>query len=342
MIELQNLKNIVRKFHGKKILVVGDLIADVYLDGRISRISREAPVLILEEAGKKIVAGGAANVIANAAALEGKIYAVGVIGADDYGDNLKKILMHYKVDVDGVVTDKSRPTISKTRIIAGGRATVSQQIVRIDRESKEPLSKKIEAKLIGHLDKILPKVDGIILSDYGAGTITESIKKLVISHAGKNKIPSMVDSRYRIGIFNGIGYVKQNDSELAAFVKTEINDMAALIDAGTKLLAALNSDGVLITRGELGMSLFERGGAVHHIPVTDKSEVFDVSGAGDTCVAAFILSLTAGAEPINATRISNYAAGVAVRKLGTSTVNSKELLTALNNFAQEIGQENAD
>ena len=342
MIELQNLKNIVRNFHGKKILVVGDLIADVYLDGRISRISREAPVLILEEAGKKIVAGGAANVIANAAALGGKVYAVGVIGADDYGSRLKKILTEHKVDVEGVVTDKSRPTISKTRIIAGGRATVSQQIVRIDRESKEPLSKKIEAKLIGHLDKILPKVDGIILSDYGAGTITDSLKKLVIRHAGKSKIPSMVDSRYNIGAFDGIGYAKQNDSELAAFVKTEINDMSSLIDAGTKLLSTINAWGVLITRGELGMSLFERGGAVHHIPVTDKSEVFDVSGAGDTCVAAFILSLTAGAEPINATRISNYAAGVAVRKLGTSTVNDKELLKALNNFAQEVGEKNVD
>ena len=339
---MQNLKNIVRNFQGKKILVVGDLIADVYLDGRISRISREAPVLILEEAGKKIVAGGAANVIANVATLGGKVYAVGFLGADDYGDNLKKILTGYKVNVDGVAVDKSRPTISKTRIIAGGRATVSQQIVRIDRESKAPLCKKIEAKLIGNLDKILPKVDGIILSDYGAGTITESVKKLVIRHAMQNKIPSMVDSRYRIGEFNGIGYVKQNDAELAAFVKTEINDVETLIDAGTKLLAALNSNGVLITRGESGMSLFERGGAVHHIPVTDKSEVFDVSGAGDTCVAAFILSMTAEANPINAARISNYAAGIAVRKLGTSTVNDKELLKTMNNFAQEVGEKNAD
>ena len=339
---MQNLKNIVRNFQGKKILVVGDLIADVYLDGRISRISREAPVLILEEVGKKIVAGGAANVIANAATLGGKVYAAGFLGADDYGDNLKKILTDFKVDVGGIVTDKSRPTISKTRIIAGGRATVSQQIVRIDRESKEPLSKKIESKIIGNLDKILPKVDGIILSDYGAGTITDSVKKLVIRHAMQNKLPSMVDSRYRISEFNGIGYAKQNDAELAAFVKTEINDVETLIDAGTKLLASLNSNGVLITRGELGMSLFQRGGAVHHIPVTDKSEVFDVSGAGDTCVAAFILSMTAQADPINAARISNYAAGIAVRKLGTSTVNDKELLKALNNFAQEVGEKNVN
>ncbi len=339
---MQNLKNIVNKFNEKKILVVGDLIADVYLDGRISRISREAPVLILEEVGKKVVAGGAANVMANAAKLGGKIYAVGVTGTDEYADNLKKILADCKVNLDGVVEDKSRPTISKTRIIAGGRATVSQQIVRIDRESKLPFTKKIEAKLIGNLDKILPKVDGIILSDYGAGTITEFMKKLILRHAVQNKVPSIVDSRYRIGAFNGIGYAKQNDAELAAFAKTEINNMTDLIDAGSKLLAALNSDGVLITRGEDGMSLFERGGAVHHIPVTDKSEVFDVSGAGDTCVAAFMLALTAGAEPVNAARISNYAAGVAVRKYGTSTVNADELLKALKNFANEIGDHHAD
>lgn len=339
---MQSLKNIVNNFRDKKILVVGDLIADVYLDGRISRISREAPVLILEEVGKKIVAGGAANGIANAATLGGKIYAVGVVGDDDYAESLKKILSDFKVNVDGIINDKSRPTISKTRIIAGGRATVSQQIVRIDRESKTPLSKNIESKLIGYLEKILPKVDGIILSDYGAGTVTESIKNLLIRHADKFKIPSMVDSRYRINAFSGIGYAKQSDSELAAFMKTEINDVETLIDAAKKLLAELNANGLLITRGELGMSLFERGGKIHHIPVSDKSEVYDVSGAGDTCVAAFMLAMTAGAEPVNSARISNYAAGVAVRKLGTATVSADELLKAINNFANEIGESNVD
>ena len=327
---MQNLKSVVEKFHGKKILVVGDLIADVYLDGRISRISREAPVLILEEAGKKVVAGGAANVIANVAQLGGKVFAVGVVGADDYAGKLKEIFAGYGVNFEGLVTDSTRPTISKTRIIAGGRATVSQQIVRIDRESKLPLPAEIETALLSYLKKILPQVDGIILSDYGAGTITTAVKDLLIRHAQKNKIPSMVDSRYNVGAFGGIGYAKQNDSELAAFVKEEISDVATLEEAGKKLLATLDSEGVLITRGELGMSLFERGGKIFHIPVVDKSEVFDVSGAGDTCVAAFMLAWTSGATPENSARISNYAAGVAVRKLGTSTVNSDELLLAIN------------
>ncbi len=322
---MQKLDDVTKKINGRKILVVGDIIADVYLDGRISRISREAPVLILEEEGRKIVAGGAANVVANIATLGGEVYVVGVVGDDFNGESLRNILREHDVHIEGIVMDKTRPTISKTRVIAGGRATVSQQIVRIDKESKDPLSKKMEAALIAKLDKILPLVDGIVLSDYGSGTITNAVKKLVIRHAGQNKVPSMVDSRYNIGEFSGVGFAKQNDTELAAFVGHPVNDMTSLIEAGTELLKKLNAHGVLITRGEYGMSLFERGGAVHHIPVADRSEVFDVSGAGDTCVAAFILCLTAAFSPTVSARVANYAAGIAVRKLGTSTVNFIEL-----------------
>ena len=262
---MQKLTSITGKMQGKKILVIGDMVADVYVDGRISRISREAPVLVLEEAGEKTVAGGAANVVANVATD------IKEMDNDEWAENLRKILMGHSVHIEGLVRDKSRPTISKTRIIAGGRATVSQQIVRIDKESKEPLSKKMEAELIAKIDKILPEVDGIVLSDYGSGTITDAVRKWLIRYANKNKLPSIVDSRYGIGDFGGIGFVKQNDAELANFVGHPLPDMTSLIDGGTTLLNKLNANGVLITRGELGMSLFERGGAVHHIPVTDKS-----------------------------------------------------------------------
>ncbi|MBQ7704607.1 MAG: carbohydrate kinase [Selenomonadaceae bacterium] len=318
------------KFRTKRILVVGDMIADVYLNGRIARVSREAPVLVLEEIGKKVVAGGAANVVSNLAELGGDVYAVGMVGDDFYGEELKNTLKRHKVHVEGIVTDKTRPTISKTRVIAGGRATVNQQVVRIDKEDKEPLSKKMEAALIAKLDKLLPNIEGIVLSDYGSNTITRAVKTLVINFAGKHKIPNIVDSRYNIGDYEGVGFVKQNDSELAAFVGREITDMTSLISAGSELLRKLNSNGILITRGESGMSLFERGGAVHHIPVSDRSEVFDVSGAGDTCVAAFILGLTANFTPVVAARIANYAAGIAVRKLGTSTVSIAELMDVLD------------
>jgi len=326
---MQELIGITNSMQGKKILVIGDAVADVYVDGRISRISREAPVLILEKAGERVVAGGAANVVANAATLGGEVYAVGVIGDDHYAESLRGIFKELDVHCEGLVRDKSRPTISKTRIIAGGRATVSQQIVRLDNESHEPLSKKVEAELLAKVDKILPKVDGIIMSDYGSGTITANARKLITRYAGKHKLPSIVDSRYNIGAFSGVGYVKQNDSELGNFVGRPLNDVTDLIGAGTKLLTTLNVDGVLITRGEMGMSLFERNGAAHHIPVSDMSEVYDVSGAGDTCVAAFLLALTTGAHPAIAARIANSAAGIAVRKLGTSTVSATELISAL-------------
>lgn len=326
---MQELISITNKVPEKSILVIGDMVADVYVDGRISRISREAPVLILEKAGEKVVAGGAANVVANAATLGAQVYAVGVIGDDSYAESLRDTLKNFGVHIEGLVRDKSRPTISKTRIIAGGRATVSQQIVRIDSESKEPLSKKVEAELLTKIDKILPKVDGIIMSDYGSGTITNNARKLITRFAGKKKLPSIVDSRYNIGDFTGVGYIKQNDSELGAFVGHQLNDVTDLIEAGTQLLTKLNVDGALITRGDKGMSLFERNGATHHIPVSDMSEVFDVSGAGDTCVAAFLLSLTAGAQPVLAAKIANIASGIAVRKLGTSTVSANELIAKL-------------
>ncbi len=327
---MQKLEEMANKFRGKRILVVGDMVADVYLNGRIARVSREAPVLVLEEIGKRVVAGGAANVVSNLSELGGDVYAVGVVGDDFYGEELKNILKRSKIHIEGIVTDKTRPTISKTRVIAGGRATVNQQVVRIDKEEKDPLSKKLEAALIAKLDKILPNIDGIVLSDYGSNTITKAVKTLVINFAGKRKIPNIVDSRYNIGEFEGVGFVKQNDSELATFVGRDITDMTSLISAGSELLRKLNSNGVLITRGEAGMSLFERGGAVHHIPVSNRSEVFDVSGAGDTCIATFILGLTAGFTPVISARIANYASGIAVRKLGTSTVNIKELIEVLD------------
>ena len=328
---MQKLSSSIKKMMGRKILVIGDMVADVYLNGKIGRISREAPVLILNDIEERLVAGGAANVAANIAALGGEVYAVGIVGNDKHGEGLRNTLNEYEIHTEGLVVDtEGGATISKTRIIAGGRATVSQQIVRIDRENHEPVSKKVEAKLIAQIDKILPQVEGMVLSDYGSGTMTESVKKWLIRYAGTNKIPSIVDSRYDIAQYNGIGYIKQNDTELAHYIGHEIKDMAQLIDAGTTLLKKLNANAAMITRGEKGMSLFERGGAVHHIPVSDKSEVFDVSGAGDTCVAAFILALTGEISPVIAARIANVASGIAVRKLGTSTVNFEELRKALD------------
>lgn len=197
---------------GRSILVIGDMVADIYLDGRISRISREAPVLVLEQAGEKVVAGGAANVVNNIATLGGKVHAVGLVGRDESADGLRAILAANGADVRGLIADDSRPTISKTRIIAGGRATVSQQIVRIDRESRAPMAPAVEAELRAYIKSVLPTVEGVVISDYGSGTVTEGLQSLLIDYCRAHDIPSIVDSRYAVRRFHGIGYVKQNDA----------------------------------------------------------------------------------------------------------------------------------
>ena len=315
---------------GRDILVIGDMVADIYLDGRISRISREAPVLVLEQAGEKVVAGGAANVVNNIATLGGKVHAVGLVGSDKSADGLRAILAKNGADVRGLIADDSRPTISKTRIIAGGRATVSQQIVRIDRESKAPMAPAVEAELRAYIKSILPTVEGVVISDYGSGTVTEGLQSLLIDYCQIKGIPSIVAVRR----FHGIGYVKQNDAEIAAAMGRNLDTTEDIVAAAEELRQELAAKGVLVTRGELGMVLVEHG-AVHEIPVSDKSEVFDVSGAGDTCVAAVILALAAGVAPATAARLSNIASGIAVRKLGTSTVSVRELAEAIEKSREE-------
>ena len=314
---------------GKRILVLGDVVADIYLHGRISRISREAPVLVLEQQREIIVAGGAANVVNNIATLGGSVFAVGLVGNDVGGLGLKEALKKNGAHTEGLLADEVRPTISKTRIIAGGRATVSQQIVRVDKEPHEPVTEAHEKELLKYIRSILPQMQGIVISDYGSGTVTPKLRKYIIKYACEHNIPSMVDSRYDVKSFKGIGYVKQNDAELAAAVGKSLPDEEAVIEAAQELLRELKSEGVLVTRGELGMILVERDGAVHVIPVSDKSEVYDVSGAGDTCVSAMILALAAGYSPDKAAELSNIASGIAVRKLGTATVSVEELRQAL-------------
>lgn len=322
---MTNLLDVIDKIQNQPILVIGDMIADIYLQGTISRISREAPVLVLEQASQRVVAGGAANVVNNSATLGGKVYAAGLLGQDSGAKGLMDILTSRGVDIGGFVQDAERPTISKTRVIAGGRTTVSQQVVRIDNESHEPMTPEQEQQLSQYLADTLPKVKGVVLSDYGSGTITDSLLQQILSYCQANHIPTIVDSRYDILRFKDVAYVKQNDAELAAAVGRDLHTEEDIIAAGKELLDRQQAEGVLITRGEDGMTLFQADGTITNIPVADKSEVYDVSGAGDTCVATVILALAAGVEPTTAARLSNIAAGIAVRKMGTSVVTADEL-----------------
>lgn len=320
---------LVAKMAGKRLLVLGDMIADIYLEGRIARISREAPVLVLEYERERVVAGGAANVVNNSATLGGVPLAVGVVGEDRGGEGLKAILQGNGAHIDGLLTEPGRPTIAKTRIVAGGRETVSQQIVRVDRESHAPLAPDTEEAMAARVAAALPHIDGLILSDYGGGVLNDGLRRCVIEACRRGGVPTMVDSRYAIRQFVGVDYVKQNDAELAAAVGRPLSAEEDLRLAGRELLECLDAKGVLVTRGAKGMTLFERTGEITDIPVPDKSEVYDVSGAGDTSVAAFMLALAAGASPVEAARIANVAAGIAVRKLGTATVSAAELCATL-------------
>ncbi len=368
----------IEKLSGQPVLVLGDMIADIYLYGTIARISREAPVLVLEQSTEKIVAGGAANVINNGATLGGRIFAAGLVGDDNAAKGLSGILQEKSVDVSGFIKDANRSTISKTRIVAGGRTTVSQQIVRVDKESKEPMGKAQEQQLEEYLKQVLPQVKGVVLSDYGSGTITDKLLGQIFAYCQEHNIPTIVDSRYDILRFKTVDYIKQNDAELSAAIGRDLATEEELVQGGCELLLKMSAKGALITRGEDGMSLFQiispqeaadylksqevsgsgdfgqlregltvklvvkrqtgrlsvvqelisyqdRDILVSHIPVTDKSEVYDVSGAGDTCVATVILGLTAGLEPLLACQLSNEASGIAVRKMGTSVVYAQEL-----------------
>ena len=368
----------IEKLSGQPVLVLGDMIADIYLYGTIARISREAPVLVLEQSTEKIVAGGAANVINNGATLGGRIFAAGLVGDDSAAKGLAGILQEKSVDVTGFIKDANRATISKTRIVAGGRTTVSQQIVRVDKESKEPMGKAQEQQLMAYLAKVLPQVKGVVLSDYGSGTITDKLLEQIFAYCHGHNIPTIVDSRYDILRFKTVDYIKQNDAELSAAIGRDLTTEEELVQGGCELLVKMEAKGALITRGEDGMSLFqiispqeaadylkaketadsekagqfgeglavklvakgqtgclsvvqmliryqERDILVSHIPVTDKSEVYDVSGAGDTCVATVILGLAAGVKPLLASQLSNEASGIAVRKMGTAVVYAQEL-----------------
>ena len=323
---------LTNKLKNINILIIGDMVADVYLKGNISRVSREAPVLVLEHAGEKVVPGGAANVVHNVATLGGQAFAVGLIGNDKAGSGLRAILNDKNVETTGLIVEENRPTITKTRIIAGGSATVSQQIVRIDQEMKSPILNQTEESFINILKQVIDKIDAVVLSDYGSGMLSDKIRNFIIESCQEKNIKTIVDSRYDILKFEGVSFVKQNEAEAAKAVGFELTNEDAVVTAGKILLEKLQAEGIIISRGEQGMSLIQDNGEIHHIPVVDKSEVFDVSGAGDTAVAAFILAIASGAKPVEATKIANFAAGIAVRKLGTATVSNKELQEVLGEY----------
>lgn len=323
------LETLVKRFRRVRLTVAGDLVADEFIYGRIDRVSREAPVLILQYDSTEIVPGGAGNAAHNAGALGARVRVVGVVGRDDAGRRLVRVLAR-AADVSGVVRAKGLVTPVKTRILAGGVHSAKQQVVRIDRASGS-IPAAAAASVERALGRALRKSDVIVLSDYGAGLITPaSWRRALIASRLRRPPIVLVDSRYALTGFSGITTCTPNEPEVEAALGMRIQDDGrALERAGRQLLDQLQCQAVLITRGSRGMALFERDRPTDHIPIVGSDQIADVTGAGDTVIATFALALGAGGTFGEAARLANYAGGLVVMKRGTATVTRDELVASI-------------
>lgn len=314
-----------RKFEGIPVLVVGDLMVDRYIRGAVSRLSPEAPVPVVDVQHEEFMPGGAGNVAANIAALGGRPILVSLVGQDADGDRLLASLRDRGVDVSGVVADGSRPTILKTRVLAG-----HQQVVRFDRENRSPFSHGLVDKILASVRERLSGSKGVVLSDYGKGLVNARLLKSVLGWAHRQGKLVTVDPKIEHFLsYRGVDCITPNLKEATEGMRAlpPKNDQE-VDELGRRILRRLRCHSVLITRSERGMSLYREGRPPLHIP-SQAREVFDVTGAGDTVIATLSLSLAAGASLDAAARIANAAAGVVVAKLGTATVSPAELKEAL-------------
>jgi D-glycero-beta-D-manno-heptose-7-phosphate kinase len=319
------LLELLPRFRGKRILVVGDLFLDEYLVGRPSRISREAPVLVLEYEKRFCLPGGAANPARNIQSLGGEALMVGVVGEDDNGDELRDLLRSTGTCTDGIIVDPSRPTITKTRILARDGNIIRQQVVRLDRFSRSPLDSGVVASVIGYLGDRIAEVDAVLLSDYRSGVITDDVIEACRELARRARRLLTVDSQGDLLRFSQFGLVKCNQSEAEASLGEPLESEESFESACRRLLAQLGARTVVITRGGNGMSLMQAEGSYVHIPVANRSEVFDVTGAGDTAIAVLTLALASEAPPVASAHLANYAAGLVIRKMGNATTTVNEL-----------------
>ena len=319
----QQLQKVVQQFSDQPILVVGDLMLDRYVWGRVERISPEAPVPVVEVVKETVHLGGAANVAYNLAVLNARPLLVGVVGRDEAGDRLVEELHRQEISSEGIVRDKGRSTTIKTRIIAH-----NQQVCRTDREDKTPLSQGTVDQMRSAYQPLLEQAKGMILSDYGKGALSAALVVGLIQEARRTKKFLAVDPKAGdFSVYRGASIVTPNKKEAVRASGVEIVDEASFIQAGEKLLEVTASDYLLITRGEEGMTLFD-GKEHSHIPTVAR-EVFDVSGAGDTVIASLTLAVAAGASIRDAAILANHAAGVAVGKFGTAPATGEEILSSI-------------
>jgi len=321
------VSQILDRFSQARVLVVGDLTLDEFVTGQVERVSREAPVLILRHRDTQRIPGAGANAAYNLAKLGAQVKVVGLVGQDEQGQALRAIFEAVGIDTAGMLIDPDRPTVTKTRISGHARQSVTQQIVRIDRKADELPRDAVRSRLSDYIHQHLTSVDVVVCSDYGDGVLTESVIAAALRHPY-----SMVDAQQDLARFAGATLFTPNLPEAEQAVGFAVRDAASLQQAAQSLLTLTRAHHLLITRGEEGMSLFGQDACQENIPAFNRTDVFDVTGAGDTVVAALALGWVAGATPWEAAVLGNLAASLVIRQFGTATTTVSEMQTALQDL----------
>jgi rfaE bifunctional protein kinase chain/domain len=326
----QDLLQLLPNLKGRRVLLVGDLVADHYIVGSTSRISREAPVLILKYQQETIIPGQAGNTAANIAALGGVVAPVGVIGKDTRGKQLKTALRARGVDTRQIMELPGLATLTKTRILAGGHHAARQQVIRIDDDERMGFdAAPTAAAIVAAMKRQAAQCHVIVVSDYGYGVISDEVWNAAVELKTRYKIPLVLDSRYNLPSRKGATIITPNEGEAVACCGLQVEDEYDINAVGKTLLKLTQAENVLITRGNEGMILFPRNGKPVVIPIFGTDECTDVTGAGDTVVATICLALAARASAQDAARLANVAGGLVVMKIGTATVTREELAEAL-------------
>jgi D-glycero-beta-D-manno-heptose-7-phosphate kinase len=334
-IEPGRLLALVDAVAGRRVAVIGDLIADEFIYGEIARVSREAPVLILNYDSTEVVPGGAGNAAGNVASLGGDARIAGLVGRDEAGRRLLATLKRHAVDATHVLRPAGYATPTKTRILAGGVHSAKQQVVRIDRASAD-LEKhaRIRGAFAAHALRAARGADAVIVSDYGSGLITPALVNAIRRARGTRRLPIVLDTRYDLLRYRGITACTPNESEVEHALGIRIgDDLRVLERAGRALLKQTRAAAVLVTRGSRGMALFEPDRPTRHVPIVGSDQIADVTGAGDTVIATLTLAISAGASFEEAAHLANHAGGLAVMKRGTATVSASELRYAISGGA---------
>ncbi len=330
----KRLKEILRQFEDRRILVVGDVGVDRYTMGSVERISPEAPVPIVLVQEEKLKLGLAANVADNVNALGGIPLLTGIVGLDRGAEDFRELLKSSGIEAGYLLTDRSRRTVLKERVVSE-----RQQLLRVDYESSHPLDAETERKVIQRIEDLIPRVDAVILEDYAKGVVTERVARAVFSAAKKQGKRVTVDpnAKTQVSRYLGASVLTPNTREAEALAGLAIRDEASLLEVGSRILKAAKAEHVIITRGKEGMAIFSAGVSKCRIIPTYAREVYDVSGAGDTVIAVLTLALASGASVEEATVLGNLAAGVEVGKRGTATVTPEEVRVAMEFFARMPG-----